>query len=332
MIECRQLTHAFGDHVVLHDVTFKVPKGAVFGFIGPNGAGKTTTIRILATLQAPTSGTALVGGIDVVEDPAGVRRIMGYMPDLAGVYDRITAGEYLDFFASAMGIAPSKRARTVDNVLELTEVGHLRDREVAALSKGQKQRLLLARTLLHDPQVLILDEPASDLDPRARIELRMLLAELGRMGKTIFLSSHILTELADMCTWIGILERGRLATAGPIEDVQAALRPGRRVKVTVLRDAERVREIASRFSFVKGVERIEEPGLDASGGGRYEVHFEGDEWRLSEIVAALGSEGLCLVAVEPERRDLERIFMDVTRPATPSAPPDAPANAAQGGP
>jgi ABC-2 type transport system ATP-binding protein len=320
VIECRQLTHAFGDRTVLHDVTFKVPKGAVFGFIGPNGAGKTTTIRILATLQAPTRGTALVGGIDVVEDPAAVRRIMGYMPDLAGVYDRITAGEYLDFFASAMGIEPSKRARTIDNVFELTEVGHLRDREVSALSKGQRQRLLLARTLLHDPEVLILDEPASDLDPRARIELRMLLAELGRMGKTIFLSSHILTELADMCTWIGILERGRLATAGPIEAVQAALRPGRRVKVTVLREAERVREVAARFSFVLGVERLEEAALDASGGGRFELHYEGDDWRLSEIVSALGSEGLNLIAVEPERRDLERIFMDVTRAATPGAP------------
>ena len=328
MIECDKITHSFGEHRVLHDVTFSVPKGAIFGFIGPNGAGKTTTIRILATLQAPTSGTALVGGIDVVEDPAGVRRIMGYMPDLAGVYDRITVDEYLEFFASAMGIAPSKRARTVDNVLELTEVGHLRTREVSALSKGQKQRLLLARTLLHDPEVLILDEPASDLDPRARIELRMLLAELGRMGKTIFLSSHILTELADMCTWIGILERGRLATAGPIEEVQAALRPGRRVKVTVLRDAEKVREVVGHFTFVKGVERIEEPGLDASGGGRYEVHFEGDDWRLSEIVAALGSAGLCLVAVEPERRDLERIFMDVTRAATPSVPPSEPTQGA----
>ncbi len=148
------------------------------------------------------------------------------------------------------------------------------------------------------------------------------------MGKTIFLSSHILTELADMCTWIGILERGRLATAGPIEEVQAALRPGRRVKVTVLRDAEKVRDVMGHFTFVKGVERIEEPGLDASGGGRYEVHFEGDDWRLSEIVAALGSAGLSLVAVEPERRDLERLFMDVTRAATPSVPPAAPAEGA----
>ncbi len=322
MIECRQLTHAFGERTVLHEVTFKVPKGAVFGFIGPNGAGKTTTIRILATLLAPTGGTALIGGVDVVEDPAGVRRIMGYMPDLAGVYDRITVDEYLEFFASAMGIAPGRRARTVENVLELTEIGHLREREVSALSKGQKQRLLLARTLLHDPQVLILDEPASDLDPRARIELRMLLSELGRMGKTIFLSSHILTELADMCTWIGILERGRLATAGPIEEVQAALRPGRRVKVTVLREAGRVPEVTSRFAFVHGVARIEEPGLDANGGGRFEVHFEGDDWRLSEIVGALGAAGLPIVAVEPERRDLERIFMDVTRTAgRSSAPP-----------
>lgn len=323
MIECDKITHSFGEHRVLHDVTFSVPKGAIFGFIGPNGAGKTTTIRILATLLAPTSGTAKVGGIDVVEDPAGVRRIMGYMPDMAGVYERITAEEYLEFFASAMGISLARRAKTIANVVELTEIGHLKDREVVALSKGQKQRLLLARTLLHDPEVLILDEPASDLDPRARIELRMLLAELGRMGKTIFLSSHILTELADMCTWIGILERGRLATAGPIEAVQAALRPGRRVKITVLRGAEKVEELMKNFTFVRGVEALEDPLAEAEGAGRFEVSYEGDEWRLADLVGAITGAGLPLVAVEPERRDLERIFMDVTAAAgaTASMPP-----------
>ena len=208
MIECEGLTHTFGARTALDGVTFTVPKGEVFGFIGPNGAGKTTTIRILATLLAPTAGTARVGGIDVREDPEGVRRIVGYMPDTAGIYERITAAEYLDFFASAMGIARDARRGAIDRAVELTEIGALLDREVSALSKGQRQRLLLARTLLHDPSVLLLDEPASDLDPRARIELRQLLASLGRMGKTILLSSHILTELADMCSSIGILERG----------------------------------------------------------------------------------------------------------------------------
>ncbi len=317
MIECDGLTHTFGDREVLHGVTFTVPRGAVFGFIGPNGAGKTTTLRILATLLAPTGGAARVGGLDVATDPEGVRRIMGYMPDHAGVYERVTVAEYLDFFSRAMGLAPERRARAVGNVVELTEIGPLAEREVSKLSKGQRQRLLLARTLLHDPEVLLLDEPASDLDPRARIELRALVAELGRMGKTILLSSHILTELADMCTWIGILERGRLAAAGPLEEVQAALRPGRRVKVTVLREPARVPEVLAPFTFVRAVARVADDVLDAAGGGRYEVTWEGDEWRLAEVVGALGAAGLALVAVEPERRDLERIFLDVTAEAAP---------------
>ncbi len=311
MIVCDKIRHRFGDRDALVDVTLHVPTGAVFGFIGPNGAGKTTTIRVLSTLLAPTSGTATIDGLDVVEHARAVRRRVGYMPDNAGVYERITAAEYLDFFSRACGIAPNLRARTVADCVELTEIGHLLGREVMALSKGQRQRLLLARTLLHDPRVLILDEPASDLDPRARIELRVLLTELGRMGKTIFLSSHILTELADICTHVGIIEAGRVVAHGPIDAVQAARRPGRRVRLTVLGQAEQMTAALTGFTFVQGVVAMaEEPG--AEGPRRYEVSFEGDDWRLSELVAAVVEAGVPVVGVEPERRDLERLFMDLT--------------------
>ncbi|MBI5513940.1 MAG: ABC transporter ATP-binding protein [Deltaproteobacteria bacterium] len=310
MIECEELRHAFGDREVLHGVSLRVPEGAVYGFIGPNGAGKTTTLRVLATLLVPTSGVARVAGLDVVADPVAVRRVVGYLPDNAGVYDRVTAEEYLAFFAAAAGLLPHARARAVANVVELTELGRLLDQEVSALSKGQRQRLQLARTLLHDPRVLILDEPASDLDPRARIELRLLLSELGRMGKTILLSSHILTELADVCSWVGVIEGGRVVASGPIDEVQAALRPGQRVRLRVLARAAELGELLGRLPFVRGVRALEPPTAEGAGG--VEVTYEGDEARVAELVRAVTAEGVPLVGVEAERRDLERLFMSVT--------------------
>src|SRR3954471_8022787 len=219
-IRVRHLWHRFGSVDVLRDVTFDVGQGEIFGFIGPNGAGKTTTIRVMATLLEPMTGRVEIDGIDVTLDPEEVRRRIGYMPDHAGVYERITVREYLEFFADAFRV---HSINVVDAVLELTDLGKIQDRIVATMSKGMKQRLQLGRILLHDPKVLILDEPASDLDPRARIEIRDLLLELRSLGKTIFLSSHILTELSDVCTSIGILERGRLVVAGPIDQIAARL-------------------------------------------------------------------------------------------------------------
>lgn len=219
-IRVRHLWHRFGTSDVVRDVTFDVGQGEIFGFIGPNGAGKTTTIRVMATLLEPMAGRVEIDGIDVTIDPEEVRRRIGYMPDHAGVYERITVREYLEFFADAFRV-PS--LGVVDAVLELTDLVKIQDKIVANMSKGMKQRLQLGRILLHDPKVLILDEPASDLDPRARIEIRDLLLELKSLGKTIFLSSHILTELSDVCTSIGILERGRLVVAGPIGEISARL-------------------------------------------------------------------------------------------------------------
>ena len=366
-IRVRHLWHRYANRDVLRDVTFDVGAGEIFGFIGPNGAGKTTTIRVMATLLEPMAGRVEIDGIDVTLDPEAVRKVIGYMPDHAGVYDRITVREYLEFFADSFRV-PS--INVVDAVLELTDLGKLQDRLVAEMSKGMKQRLQLARILLHDPKVLILDEPASDLDPRARIEIRDLLLELRGLGKTIFLSSHILTELADVCTSIGILERGRLVVAGPIHEISARLEavraaeahghapppryvppgvralvpaqavatdpnvpvpmppagvplvtpPGppqaaapapipqapsvRRVKLRVLGNPE-----AAAY-FLRGGPGIVEVTVM---GGMVHVGYTGTETKIAEMVTHLVHRNVGIVGVEPERNELERIFLEVTR-------------------
>src|SRR5467141_3707518 len=221
MIETRELTKMYGDLYALDRLTLKLERGDVYGFIGPNGAGKTTTMRILATLLTPTWGEATVCGYSIYNGAKDIRRVMGYMPDFFGVYDDMKVIEYLEFFAAAYRIKGADRRRKCDQVLELVDLGYKRDALVTSLSRGMTQRLGLARVLLHEPQVLLLDEPASGLDPRARIEMRELIKELRQMGKTILVSSHILPELADICNKIGIIERGKLLFDG---DVQSAIR------------------------------------------------------------------------------------------------------------
>src|SRR5215468_11217616 len=221
MIETRDLTKMYGDLYALNRLTIKLERGDVYGFIGPNGAGKTTTMRILATLLNLTWGEATVCGYSIYNNAKEIRHRIGYMPDFFGVYDDMKVTEYLEFFAAAYRIKGPDRRRKVDQVLDLVDLGYKRDALVTSLSRGMNQRLGLARVLLHDPQVLLLDEPASGLDPRARIELRNLLKELRKMGKTILVSSHILPELADICNKIGIIERGVLLFDG---DVQSAIR------------------------------------------------------------------------------------------------------------
>ena len=346
-IRVRHLWHRFGNIDVLRDVSFEVGQGEIFGFIGPNGAGKTTTIRIMATLLEPLSGKVEIDGIDVAVDPERVRRIIGYMPDHAGVYERITVREFLEFFAAAYAVPDPS---VVSTVIELTELSKLENRLVAELSKGMKQRLQIARILLHDPKVLVLDEPASDLDPRARIEVRDLLLELKELGKTIFLSSHILTELSDICTSVGILERGGLVVAGPIAEIAErlaakrapmgpdgqrlpiaegpAFQPAelgaapiaggetaggvvvpasarRRLRLRVIGDAHRVMPLIAGGGGVLGVE--------AGPGGQLTVHYVGDERFVAEVVRHLVSHGVGVIGVEPERNELERIFLEVTR-------------------
>ncbi len=341
----RHLWHRFGAHDVLRDVTFDVAHGEIFGFIGPNGAGKTTTIRVMATLLEPMAGRVEIDGIDVTIDPETVRRRIGYMPDHAGVYDRITVREYLEFFADAFRV-PS--LGVVDAVLELTELVKIQDKIVATMSKGMKQRLQLGRILLHDPKVLILDEPASDLDPRARIEIRDLLLELRGLGKTIFLSSHILTELSDVCTSIGILERGRLVVAGPIDEIAQRLEAVRAAQA-VGHPADRRRRCRARRrppqrggrpdARITAPRRHAAPQGQGAGPRRRRARraarprggpaasrstssrtawctwaTPATDGQIAEIVQRLvqGQE-VGVIGVEPERNELERIFLEVTR-------------------
>src|SRR6478609_6472360 len=231
MIELNNFTKVYGEFVAVSNLNLKIGAGEMFGFIGPNGAGKSTTIRFLATLLRATAGEGTVNGYSVTKDPLGVRKSVGYMPDNFGVYDGMKVWEFLDFFALAYQIPRGRRKAVIGDVLELLDLTHKRDDFVNGLSRGMKQRLCLAKTLVHDPPVLILDEPASGLDPRARLEVKALLKELRNMGKTILISSHILTELADFCTSIGIIERGKLLAAGSIQEIQQQLRSHRVIKV-----------------------------------------------------------------------------------------------------
>jgi ABC-2 type transport system ATP-binding protein len=280
-----------------------VPRGEIFGFIGPNGAGKTTTLRMMVTLLEPDEGRILIDGIDAVDRPADVRRMLGFMPDSFGVYDRVTVTEYLEFFAAAHGVALGARARTVRAVMDLTELGQIRDKLVSDLSKGMKQRLAIARTLLHDPQVLVLDEPANGLDPRARIEMRSLIEELRGLGKTIVLSSHILTELSDMVSSVVILERGRVLATGPMSQIGQQLQPDRGVRLRLLAASEGCEEVFRAAPGVVSVARRSDEIIVAYTGG-------------DEVVAALVARGvgagLAITRVTPERDDLERIFLEVT--------------------
>jgi ABC-2 type transport system ATP-binding protein len=301
VIECRALSKDYGNHLALSNLCLKVESGDAFGFIGPNGAGKTTTIKILATLQEPTEGEAWVGGYSVIDEPDEVRRVLGYMPDQFGVYDGMRVWEYLEFFAAAYRVERPKRRKLVDDVLELTDLGKRRDSFIETLSTGLKQRVCLAKTLLHDPSVLILDEPASGLDPRARIELKELLRELTRMGKTLFVSSHILPELADFCNKVGIIENGRLLVSGDVHEIQSGLGRGRRMRVKVLREQE------AALALVDGFNESADAFLE---DGEIQFEYRGPYEALADLTEQLVRFGL--VEFAEEKTDLEDLFLKVT--------------------
>ena len=254
MIETRELTKMYGDLHALKNLELKLEKGDVFGFIGPNGAGKTTTMRILATLLNPTWGEAYVCGYSIYTAPKDIRRVIGYMPDFFGVYDDMKVIEYLEFFAAAYRIKGPARRKICDEVLDLVDLGYKRDAFVTSLSRGMTQRLGLARVLLHDPQVLLLDEPASGLDPRARIEIRGLLKELRNMGKTIMVSSHILPELADICNKIGIIEKGELIVNEAVADVMRRVRAQPILNIGVVENTEGAARLLEALEEVESVE------------------------------------------------------------------------------
>ncbi|MCC6546297.1 ABC transporter ATP-binding protein [Candidatus Sumerlaeota bacterium] len=305
MIEIHAVTKIYKDLTAVKNLNLKINKGDIFGFIGPNGAGKTTTIKILATLLKPTQGYAMVGGYNVLTQPDDVKRVMGYMPDNFGVYDDMKVWEYLDFFAAAYKIEKAKRKQIIDDVLALTDLSEKKDAMVDALSRGMKQRLCLAKTLVHDPQVLLLDEPASGLDPRARIELRELLKELRNMGKTILISSHILTELADFCNTIGIIERGELLYSGDIQAITDKLRGGKVVEVKVKEGFEQKAEEV--FMNDKRVQKVEREGNEIR------VYFPLDLEDTSIVTDIMVENGIKFTSVKELEIDLEDVFMQVTK-------------------
>ncbi|QEG39796.1 ABC transporter ATP-binding protein [Roseimaritima ulvae] len=304
MIELHGFGKDYGDFTAVKSLDLKIEAGETFGFIGPNGAGKSTSIRFLATLLKPTRGGGSVAGHSVTADPVAVRQAVGYMPDNFGVYDGMKVWEFLDFFAVAYRIGRSQRKQIIGEVLELLDLTHKRDDFVNGLSRGMKQRLCLAKTLVHDPPVLILDEPASGLDPRARVEVKALLKELRRMGKTILISSHILTELADCCTSIGILERGQLLMHGPINEVYRQIRRNRIVEIQFYENRD------AGLSILRSCEALQ--GLEIEPT-RVVAELATDDAGLADLLEQLIREGVRMKSFNDKDPTLEDVFMTVTK-------------------
>jgi ABC-2 type transport system ATP-binding protein len=303
IVDIERLSVFYGKQAAVRDLSLTIPRGEVFGFIGPNGAGKTTTIKVLATLLKPTKGSARVLGTDVATLPQLVRRSIGYVPDSFGVYEDLSVTEYLQFFAAAYRIEREKRAGTVADVLALTDLSNKAEAQVDALSRGMKQRLGIARILLHDPQLLLLDEPASGLDPRARIELRELLKELQRMGKTILVSSHILHELSQLCTRIGIIEAGRLVAEGSLSDIYRKLDLKRTVHVQI---SNLTPPLIESIRTVRGIASVEELA------DRLVIRVHEDELSMEDLLDAVRALGARIRMFQPEAMDMETAFMKLT--------------------
>lgn len=304
MIEIKKLCKHYGELAALVNLDLNIEQGDIFGFIGPNGAGKTTTMRILATLLEPTRGEAFIDGMNVAKKGKAVRRQVGYMPDFMGVYDDLKVFEYLEFFAAAFGIPRTKRKAIVEGVLELTDLQSKAAAAVDSLSRGMQQRLGLARVLIHDPKVLILDEPASGLDPRARIEIRELLRELKKMGKTIMISSHILSELEEICDHIGIIEQGRLVFSGTMDEIRERMNIQSRVRVKVADKIETAVELLSALPQIQNVQ-IEDSHIAVTMG---------DSAAPAGIIArTLVGGDIDVIAIEPEQLKLDDAFLQLTK-------------------
>ena len=305
VIETKKLTKHYGDLEALVDLDLQIEQGDIFGFIGPNGAGKTTTMRILATLLEPTSGQAFIDGLDVTKKGKDVRRKVGYMPDFMGVYDDLKVFEYLEFFAAAFDIPSAKRKAIVEGVLELTDLQSKKHATVDSLSRGMQQRLGLARVLIHDPKVLILDEPASGLDPRARIEVRELLKELKRMGKTIMISSHILSELEEISDHVGIIEQGRLIFSGTLEQIRARLGVADKVRVRVAAAEDKALDLLSALPQVRDVQ--------SNGERSLLVTLASGQTNDGFLARALVQGGVDVVSLEPQQVRLDEAFLELTK-------------------
>lgn len=309
MIRCEQLTRKYGRMVAVDSLNLQIGAGEIHGFVGPNGAGKTTTMKILATLMKPTSGDAFVDGVSVSRQPKQARRLVGYMPDFFGVYDNLKSWEYLDFYAGCVGIDARERRKRIDELLELTALSDKREAYVDHLSRGMKQRLCLARALLHDPKLLILDEPASGMDPRSRAQMRDILSEVGRMGKTVLISSHILPELAQLCSHVTILERGKPAFSGSITELENKMNAAHAL---IIRFAEPLTEemherIAVAARRVLNAEP--EKGKESEWLINCAENPEKDKRLLLELI----EQGIPVCSYHRERATLESVFMEVTK-------------------
>ena len=305
MIETRNLTKRYGNLIAANDITLRLEEGDVFGFIGPNGSGKTTTMRMIATLLSPDHGEAYVCGKSIYTDQEEIRRLVGFMPDFFGVYDDMTVVEYLEFFAAAYRIKGPERRRVCEEKLELVDMSFKRDAMVNELSRGQTQRIGLARTLLHDPQVLLLDEPASGLDPRARIEIRNLLKRLGEMKKTVIVSSHILPELADVCTRVGMIEKGHMVVDGNVADV---MRKARQRILLNIRVKDRIDDAAKLLEQLDCTESIK-----ITKNGMLELTLKPAVEDYSSIPAELVNAGFAMTLFREEDVNLETAFLQLTK-------------------
>ncbi|EIM05618.1 ABC transporter ATP-binding protein [Planococcus antarcticus DSM 14505] len=306
MIETIGLTKKYGSFYALQDLNLIVEDSTVFGFVGANGAGKSTTFSILATLLQPTAGDAFINGISVTKNPQEVRKQIGYMPDFFGVYDQLKTDEYLDFYGASYGIKPKERAVLIPKLLELVNLEHKRYDYVDLLSRGMKQRLCLARALIHDPKILILDEPASGLDPRARVEMRDILRELKVMGKTILISSHILPELAEMCDSIGVIDNGKLIAQGSVTDIQAQLQSEKVLRVKLVGEMQSVIAFFEMDPFVSQIEVQQDKNS-------IQFFYRGtDEDQLQLLQRAIHQK-LPILSFSEEETDLEDVFMAITK-------------------
>lgn len=304
MLEVKNLRKEYGGLTAVKGISFTLQPGDIFGFIGSNGAGKTTTIRMISTLLEPTSGTAVLNGADIRKDPMEVRRMLGYMPDFFGLYDDVKVWEYLDFFAAIYQVPSKQRNDVIDNVLELTDLTVKKNAFVQSLSRGMQQRLCLARCLVHDPTLLLLDEPASGLDPRARAELKELIAELGRMGKIVIVSSHILPELSDFCNTVGIIERGELLAVGPVSKIIQEMQPNRILSARLLQGSEQA------VLAVRNMDGV----ISAEATSEFDVRIDymGSHEAQADLLAELVKRGFRLISFREEQADLEDVFLKLT--------------------
>ncbi|MDF2840117.1 MAG: ABC-type multidrug transport system, ATPase component [Clostridia bacterium] len=304
MLEIKSLYKRYGKFYAVEDLNLSIPEGEIFGFVGPNGAGKSTTMKIICGLLTATSGEVYIDGVDALRQNKKIKEKIGYMPDFFGVYDDLRVDEYLDFYASVYKIKEENKKKIIDDLLELVDLSHKKEAYVDNLSRGMKQRLCLARSLIHNPKILILDEPASGLDPRARVEMKAILRNLKDMGKTILISSHILSELAEMCTSIGIIDNGKMVISGTVADIMQQIYSKKLIKLKVNDKLEEAVTILKEFPFIDKI---------TTGENLIQCGFDGGDEDMSRVLNTLITRGIPVATFAQLDGNLEDVFMKVTK-------------------